>query len=1710
MTEDSFIQDDDNGVAAAAVVDDGGGGGGFVFPSWRIPSLTLNNNNVNDDDKNTKNEIFATTTTTTRIGRQEQHAPDSSSSKTRATNRQSGNNNDWLDDGMTLWEHTCQRVLFGGSRSSSRSSGGGLKRGDETDDDDDEDDNNNNHNNNDDDKDNNYKEDWESTTTATTISTGIIRASVGFARLQAGRTQVHETLVALMKTMTMTNMELVGQGLEESPFNQQDALLLVKTARQSLIDYARLLKSCREEMQQILQAMMMSTTTETTERTTTTENGPTAEQQGQNNFSNNNKEDIAWVFVEDNHKRLLPLKWNDRSHGSTTNNYNTGHEWIRHHQPPFHRCRHHDHHCSSTQSKPSMSTTTTTTIANGYLSLWTSIVTWEETHVYWNLSLCEMYQALLCLSFNNDRPGWKQAGTHWQTAASWMQYVRIHCCATTTSSSSSSSSHPVDHRQDNDNDHNDVHHKEHDDHDDNPRKAVVSTNDHDDDKNIDITKESENNIQNSFYLFWEVWMMAEAQRAAYQFVVLAPRPSHLMMAKLAAGAVPLFAQAVAAATTTTTITTTTSDNNIINNKNANLCQCWHLTLSALAEYHQAMVHSTKATSQQQALIRLHQRVLPMAQMAQELLAQYQQQTILSSCQNNNNNSNPAAVPWSGELYVQELQQLINTQWPAIQHLTDQLEEMAATDAGDGHDGGVSNNNKKVSMDVVVADTTLTDIAPQTLVKVQPLQVVQGALSSSLSSSSWTTSSFLFPRLSEHAQRYRQIFQFDLDNILQQTIQAAERQTEQAQQVLDKVDLPHALTCFQEQIHKQQQQQHEAAASLTSPMMTCAAVDPTESSSFFTHSSAASETTTSSSTTTTSAAAAQKNSIGSACAASSSSSSSSLHPTHRAAFLWQRVQDIQQGTTTNTTMSLPKGHEQHHRHIQQQQHPDHNMDNSHQRVVGLNQLQQGLWDLRDNAEEAHELLEQIQLQLQENLELDAEFTKTRAAAVEEDYNNNNRQVVVGGGGVSTGYISKHEVIQEIQETYWRSLRKYQQLLQSAASGDQVLFGRGLDFLLPTNPKFQLLSQLTKSQIEQLVLNCHGGRNNNNNSSNIKASVAEPQPTRRQEKQQQRLKPPLPPPTELQDSVERLNMRLMELSILLQKRQDLVHDQLPLEMKDALTWATDQLWQRQEQQQKREDDDEADDDDEERQLEEIMQQAAQPVLRGILEDIRSNLNEQTSLLKLILQENETFHIHKNSWDTAVADNVVEVTTRRDDVAVSAGSSQRFPTSKIPPSRGSDGSGGGTTHPFAAAAAASPPSHPDDMYTHEDEQEDEYESNYYGNFAGGNGASIISNNKSNMAPAAERTLIMLEEALEEMEQFTAHWQQGEAFYQGVIPKLQKLQQQVSEVSTRFAIDRCEYDDQLARSTQEAKDAAMAARLAEDDRRQGNENSNNNDHSNSSGCEAENDAAGIHTASIHTDVAPQEHRPVLPPPRHDNQLGRRRSSNDHYSRDHRGHDNGNDDERYMSFMENRTIPNSNEHYHHHPQLQQSLPESLNDLPPGGLPRGLINNNNNTPYNSSVGSIHNTPDTISMGRGPTSSGEWRRMSEQQQGRAEQQQRQPPISQQQQQQQYRPLQPQHPSQPQLIRRPEERQQRQHQEPMTQLRPQSSADSHRSHGSLGRSSSGSNFVYQVRNQENSVVDDEKVASLVAMEFDPERVVAALQKYDNNMERALNELLGTSYA
>jgi hypothetical protein len=76
-----------------------------------------------------------------------------------------------------------------------------------------------------------------------------------------------------------------------------------------------------------------------------------------------------------------------------------------------------------------------------------------------------------------------------------------------------------------------------------------------------------------------------------------------------------------------------------------------------------------------------------------------------------------------------------------------------------------------------------------------------------------------------------------------------------------------------------------------------------------------------------------------------------------------------------------------------------------------------------------------------------------------------------------------------------------------------------------------------------------------------------------------------------------------------------------------------------------------------------------------------------------------------------------------------------------------------------------------------------------------------------SSEGFIVKIEDALEEIDQFSEHLKEGTAFYDVIIPKLNKLKQQVGDVSARLTNERCEHEDRLRRNQQEANDARMAA---------------------------------------------------------------------------------------------------------------------------------------------------------------------------------------------------------------------------------------------------------------------------------------------------------------
>jgi len=79
-----------------------------------------------------------------------------------------------------------------------------------------------------------------------------------------------------------------------------------------------------------------------------------------------------------------------------------------------------------------------------------------------------------------------------------------------------------------------------------------------------------------------------------------------------------------------------------------------------------------------------------------------------------------------------------------------------------------------------------------------------------------------------------------------------------------------------------------------------------------------------------------------------------------------------------------------------------------------------------------------------------------------------------------------------------------------------------------------------------------------------------------------------------------------------------------------------------------------------------------------------------------------------------------------------------------------------------------------------------------------------------SSDSCIVMIEDAIEEIEQLSKHLKEGKDFYDVVIPKLDKLKLQVGDVSARLTVERCEYEDNCRRNEQEAEDARMAATFA------------------------------------------------------------------------------------------------------------------------------------------------------------------------------------------------------------------------------------------------------------------------------------------------------------
>lgn len=90
------------------------------------------------------------------------------------------------------------------------------------------------------------------------------------------------------------------------------------------------------------------------------------------------------------------------------------------------------------------------------------------------------------------------------------------------------------------------------------------------------------------------------------------------------------------------------------------------------------------------------------------------------------------------------------------------------------------------------------------------------------------------------------------------------------------------------------------------------------------------------------------------------------------------------------------------------------------------------------------------------------------------------------------------------------------------------------------------------------------------------------------------------------------------------------------------------------------------------------------------------------------------------------------------------------------------------------------------------------------------MIAREQTNISQAGDSCIVMIEDAMEEIDQLSKHLKEGKDFYNVVIPKLDKLKQQVGDVSARLTVERLEFDDKSSRAQQEEKDAMMAKKLS------------------------------------------------------------------------------------------------------------------------------------------------------------------------------------------------------------------------------------------------------------------------------------------------------------
>ncbi|VEU35662.1 unnamed protein product [Pseudo-nitzschia multistriata] len=94
--------------------------------------------------------------------------------------------------------------------------------------------------------------------------------------------------------------------------------------------------------------------------------------------------------------------------------------------------------------------------------------------------------------------------------------------------------------------------------------------------------------------------------------------------------------------------------------------------------------------------------------------------------------------------------------------------------------------------------------------------------------------------------------------------------------------------------------------------------------------------------------------------------------------------------------------------------------------------------------------------------------------------------------------------------------------------------------------------------------------------------------------------------------------------------------------------------------------------------------------------------------------------------------------------------------------------------------------------------------------NEAFMNARERTTNSQSADLCIVMIEDAIEEINQLSTHLKEGKNFYSVVIPNMDKLKREVGDSLTKLAVDRFDYEDKVRRASQEEKDALMAKNLS------------------------------------------------------------------------------------------------------------------------------------------------------------------------------------------------------------------------------------------------------------------------------------------------------------